>query len=255
LVIGEWAASGATTELAARWRYFDFFVRTAAKYNTATILWDNGNDFLDRNAREWRDLTAIEILMAVNKGIKNSLPDSTTDKMATSQSSSAYIFHQEYQKVSSQSLPFYMNGNSVTKISIANGTALNSPKDYTVSSPESDGRSSITFTKAFLEKYISPYALPGIKANLTVEFSAGARPVIQIVQWDTPVFKGGMTVSKAIGGKDLEIPIAWRGVPKVAAVRAVYSDGVFMTDDWTKWLGKLQAGYAVCCYEALSSIQ
>lgn len=49
LIIGEWAASPVATETAARWRYFDFFLRTAAKYNTATVIWDNGADFLVSN--------------------------------------------------------------------------------------------------------------------------------------------------------------------------------------------------------------
>jgi endoglucanase len=138
-----------------------------------------------------------------------------------------------------------MNGNTVKKISVAGGDTLSTPRDYTVSKAGTDGKGSITFTKDFLDRYISPYATPGIKANLTVEFSAGASPVIEIVQWDIPTLQGGATSSKAIAGKDLEIPITWRGLRRLAAVRGVYSDGVFMTDDWTKWLGKLQAAYTV----------
>jgi hypothetical protein len=29
-------------------------------------------------------------------------------------------------------------------------------------------------------------------------------------------------------------------------VKAVFKDGEYLVDDWTKWLGPLQAGYAVC---------
>jgi endoglucanase len=245
LVIGEWGASAASTEPAARWRYFDFFIRTAAKYNTTTILWDNGADFLDRGEHGWRDPTAIEILMSASKGVMNSLPDSTTDNKATSQFSSAYIFHQSGQQLTNQTLPFLMNGNTVRRISVAGGESLNTQKDYIVSGGGSDGKGSISFTKDFLKRYFSPNVTPGVKANLTVEFSAGASSVIQIVQWDIPIVQGGATSAKEIVGKDLEIPVIWKGLPKLAAVRATYSDGVYMTDDWTKWLGKLQAGYAV----------
>src|SRR5689334_1924235 len=61
LVIGEWSASPVALEPAARWRYFDHFVRMAAKYNTSIMLWDNGNDYLDRSSHKWRDPVAQSI--------------------------------------------------------------------------------------------------------------------------------------------------------------------------------------------------
>ena len=34
--VGEWAVATSQTEPAARWRYMDFFLRTAAKYGFST---------------------------------------------------------------------------------------------------------------------------------------------------------------------------------------------------------------------------
>jgi len=242
LVIGEYAASASTTESAARWKWFDHIIRTAKKYNTATILWDNGDDgFLDRKARVWKDQIAIEIIMNAQRGIKNSLPDSTVDNKATSQWTSAYIFHKLKDEVTAQDLPFLLNGNTVKHISLG-GKALSTPSDYSVSG--SREKAIITFTKDFLSKHVSPSTAPGIKADLTVEFSAGAKSRIQIVQWDVPQLAGAKT-SKAVGGNDLEIPITWKGLSQLATVKAMFNDGEYLVDEWTKWRGKLEAGYAV----------
>jgi endoglucanase len=238
LVIGEWAASVTTTEPAARWKYLDFFVRTAAKYNTATMLWDNGDDFFDRAAHTWRDPSSKDIIFNAAKGVPNSLAESTEDARASSQTSSAFIFHKVGQTVSAQTLPFKLNGNTFKAVTGPSGAALSSPADYSFAG------SSITFTPSFLNKYVSPSATPGTKANLTVSFSAGAPLQIQIVQWDVPTLSGAAKSSKAENGKELRIPITWKGIPKVAAVKALLSDGKFLADDWTQYLGPLQAGYA-----------
>lgn len=60
--IGEWDATPVYTETAARWKYFDFFVRTAAKYDFSHSVFDNGADLLDRSAHTWYDETVIDIL-------------------------------------------------------------------------------------------------------------------------------------------------------------------------------------------------
>jgi endoglucanase len=237
LVIGEWAASPVATESAARWKYHDYFIRTAAKYNTATILWDNGADFLDRASHTWRDPVAKDIILNAAKGTINSLPDSTEDLKATSQFTSAYIFHKVGQAVSPQTLPFKLNGNTIKGVKGPLGP-LASPADYSTSG------SGISFTTDFLGHHISQSGTPGIKANLTVSFSAGADSQIQIVQWDVPTLNGGAT-SKATPSRDLQIPITWKGINKPAAVRALFSDGKFVADDWTQYLGPLQAGHAV----------
>jgi endoglucanase len=237
LVIGEWAASPVATEPAARWKYLDHFIRTAAKYNTATMLWDNGADFLDRASHTWRDPVAKDIILNAAKGVANSLPDSTDDPKATSQSTSAYIFHKVGQPLSQQTLAFKLNGNTVKAIKGPSGQLV-SPTDYSTTG------SSISFPTSFLGRHLSQIGTPGIKANLTVSFSAGAELQIQIVQWDVPTLTGGVK-SKATPGKDLTIPITWKGINKPAAVKALLSDGKFLADDWTQYLGPLQAGYAV----------
>jgi len=201
------------------------------------MLWDNGADFLDRGARTWRDPVSKEIIIDAAKGVANSLADSTEDAKATSQTSSAYIFHKIGSPVSAQTLPFKLNGNTVKGLKGPAGP-LASPADYSLSG------SSITFTPAFLSKHISASAATGIKANITVSFSAGADSQIQIVQWDVPTISGA-TSSKAERGKDLLIPITWKGISKPAAVKALLSDGQYLADDWTKWMGPLQQAHAV----------
>jgi endoglucanase len=202
------------------------------------MLWDNGADFLDRASHTWRDPVAKDIIINAAKGVINSLPDSTEDSKATSQTSSAYIFHRVGQPVLSQTLSFKLNGNTIKSVK-GSATPLTSPADYSISG------SSILFTQSFLSNQFSPTGKPGIKANLTVSFSAGADLQIQIVQWDVPSLSGGSITSKATPGKDLQIPITWKGIEKPAAVKALSSDGKFLVDDWTQYLGPMQAGHAV----------
>ena len=122
-------------------------------------------------------------------------------------------------------------------------------RDYSVGAPDGAGRASITLTAPFLESVLRGGA-PGVAANLTVRFSRGAASRVQVVQWERPRF-GGPAASKAKPGSDLAIPIRWGGVQKVAGVKAVFADGEYLADDWTKWLGPLQAGYAVSSSDGL----
>lgn len=237
LIIGEWAASPVATESAARWKYFDYFTRAAAKYNTATILWDNGNDFLDRAKSAWRDDVAKQIYIAASKGTANSLPESTTDAQATEQQSSAYIFHKTGMAPQAQSLSFQLNGNTIKEVKMEDGSAMRSG-DYSIVG------SQIKFSNGFVGRYVNPTTTPGIKANITVQFSAGANSRIQIVQWDVPKLAGGAS-SKAVRGQELKIPVTFKGLPKVATVKAVLSDGRYLVDDWTQYLGPLQKARAV----------
>ncbi|KAF2502942.1 endoglucanase B [Lophium mytilinum] len=231
LLIGEWAASPVATETTGRWKYSDFLVKTAKKYNTATLLWDNGNDFLDRSSHTWRDQVAIDIITNATEGVANSLPDSTTDGAATSQWSSAYIYHKAGTSVTDQSLPFLLNGNTLESIH-SSSKKLAASTDYVV-----DG-SNITFKASLLSSFISSSTAPGPVTNLTLTFSAGASLVVTVVQWDVPVL--GSTTSKAVSGADLAIPITWKGVSKPAAVQALESDGTYLEDTWTVYLGPLQ---------------
>ncbi|KAE8146633.1 glycoside hydrolase superfamily [Aspergillus avenaceus] len=232
LVLGEYDASPTNTEPAARWKYHEHLVRTAAKYDISTILWDNGLDHLDRTSGTWRDPTSISIITTSES---NSLPDSTEDASATSQWSSAYIFLKVGDEVTDQKLPYLFNGNTLTSISDEKGTAL-AADAYAVSSD------AITFSSTYLSTLDTTN--PGILATLTLEFSAGASPTLQIVQWDTPSLSSTSAAASSVSGSDLSIPITWKGLSKPAAVKALTSSGTYLFDDWTQYLGPLQQARA-----------
>lgn len=236
LVIGE-AEANMLLEPAARRKYIDFLASTARKYNTSLLVWDNGEGYLDRTTHTWRDPDIVEIIENAVDGVANSLSDSTTDASATEQSSSAYIFHKVGDEVTDQTVTFLLNGNTIKSIASSDGTALSSSSDYSVSSGD------VTVSSSFLSKYVSATAEPGSKANLTVSFSAGADATVEIVQWDVPVLAS--TTSQAVSGSDLAIPITWKGLYKLAAVKMLRSDGVYLFDDWTQYLGPLQQARGV----------
>jgi len=233
LVIGEFSASPTSTEPAARWKYVDYFTQAAKEIGAAIMLWDNGADNLDRPSHKWRDPTSIEIMTSVIAGENNSLPDSSEDATATSQSSSAYVFKKVGDSVTSQSLPWLYNGNSLVSIKTSGGSSLDS-SDYSTSDD------SITFSSSFLSKHFNDDA--GIKEILTLDFSAGASVAVEIVEWDTPVF--GKPSSTATSGQAISIPVTWKGVKAVAAVKILESDGTYLFDDWTQWLPPLQQARA-----------
>jgi len=237
LIIGEYDASPTNCEAAARWRYTDNFIREATAKNTAVMIWDNGLDHLDRHSRTWRDPTSISIIMNAVQGVPNSLPDSTTDSSATTQFSSAYIYHKVGDPVKDETVPLLLNGNILTAIRVDNGTALHMPSDYSTEG------STITFTAAFLSRYLSPTSSPGSKANITLAFSRGASFDIEIVQWDVPLLSSSS--SKAIAGSDLNIPIVYKGLRKPAAVRIVEQGNTPLFDTWTQNLGPLQRARGV----------
>ncbi|KAH9863305.1 hypothetical protein IAQ61_009582 [Plenodomus lingam] len=231
LVIGEWAVPPVPTETSARWRYFDFFVRTAAKYNTATVLWDNGADFLNRATHVWRDEVAMDIYRNAVKGDANALPDSTTDG-ATTQKSSAYLYHRANESVADTTLPFLFNGNTLSDIALGS-TKLTRDKDYRVAGE------SITFASSFLETVLTPDAPTGSLANLTLTFNRGAALTVNILKYSTPTI-GITSTTLPAAGTDFRIPIQWAGQNRPAAIKALKSDGTYLVDDWTQWLPELQ---------------
>ena len=234
--IGEWSASPAHTEPAARWKYVDAFVRTANKFGYSTVMWDNGNDNYDRAANKWRDPISVTATVAAAAGIANSLADSTTDITATTQFSSARLFHKVGDAVVGQSVTYLLNGNTVSKITNAAGTALTSSQ-YSVSG------GTVTFSAAYLSTLYSASTAGGIKETLTLTFSAGTPLALQIVQYTTPaIATKSYTISALDVTKDLAIPITWNGVPEIAAIKAVKADGIFLADDWTIYLPAIQQG-------------
>ncbi|OIW25703.1 glycoside hydrolase [Coniochaeta ligniaria NRRL 30616] len=236
IIMGEFDASQLNCEAAARWKWFDHVVRTASSLDISGFLWDNGLDNLQRETGTWRDAIAVDITMHAIRGANNSLADSTTDVSATVQNSSAYIFHKVGDNVTDQQVPFLLNGNAFRSLSVE-GTPLKKGTDYDVSG------STLTIKEKFLSKYLSPTAEPGTKANITRTFSAGAKSQIEIVQWDVPtIIQNTSSASAVSSGNDLWIPVVWKGLHRVAAVKIVASDGTYVFDDWTQWLPPLQQG-------------
>ncbi|KAL3417119.1 glycoside hydrolase family 5 protein [Phlyctema vagabunda] len=232
--IGEWDASSASTEPAARWKYFDFIVRTMNSFGYSSQLWDNGNDHLDRSTGVWRDPVAIDILINAAKGVTNTLADSTTLQSASSQNTSAYIFHKVGDPVVAQTATYLLNGNTLTGIKTSTGATVPSTA-YTFSSS-----GVLTLTSAYLGTLYTSTAAAGIKETLTLTFSAGAALRLQIVQYDTPTIVSGTYTYKIDTSADLHIPLNYKGVPAVAAVKAVKADGTYVADDFTVYFGPLQ---------------
>jgi endoglucanase len=176
----------------------------------------------------------MDIYRNAVKGISNALPESTTDGSASSQQSSAYIYHQKNGTVTNATLPFLFNGNSLSKIS-KGSKQLAKGKDYTVSGEK------ITFSAAYLKSIITPTSPTGSLANLTLTFNRGAALTVNIVSYSTPVLASSSGTLPA-AGQDLLIPVTWSGQNRPAAVKAAKADGTFLVDDWTQYLGPLQQG-------------
>ena len=236
IIIGEWSATTTYTETAARWKYFDYFARIAAKYSTTTMLWDNGLDHFDRQARVWRDPTELDILMNATAGTPNSLADSTEDLNALSQETSAYIFLNSSTNATDISLPYLFNGNTLQSITSADGP-FKEGTDYILD------ESNITYTSSFLSQYTCPTCVPGLQANLTLTFSAGSSLHVPVITYSTPTLSSTSSAASAVpSGSDLRIPITWAGLEQLAAVKATLADGTFLVDSWTQYLGPLQQG-------------
>ncbi|KAG9251901.1 glycoside hydrolase superfamily [Emericellopsis atlantica] len=234
IYVGEFSATPQSTESAARWKWFDYFVSAATDIDAAVALWDNGLDYLDRETGEFRDPTVVDIIRNAANGVANSLPDSTVDASATEQWTSAYISNQVGAAITEQKLPYLFNGNTVESITTSEGTKLAQGTDYTV------GCSSITFAPDFIRTYITADSEPGVYETLTIDFSAGASTTATIVQWDAPTLES--TEGTAVTGQDLVIPIEWAGLERLATVKFVAEDGTYLVDDWTQYLGPLQQG-------------
>lgn len=101
----------------------------------------------------------------------------------------------------------------------------------------SDG--TLTFTAAYLGGLYTASAAAGVKETLTLTFSAGAALQLKIVQYDTPTTTS-TTFSLAALSADITIPLTYKGLPVIAAVKALKADGTYLVDDWTVYLGPLQ---------------
>lgn len=228
--VGEWDASPANTEAAARWKYFDHIIRTATKYSFSQILWDNGDGHFNRVTHSWKDPAEIQVLMMASNGVSNALADSTTDGSATTQVTNAYLFHRVGDPVTAQSVNYTLNGNRIAAIKDKSGTALTSSQ-YSVSG------GTVTFSATYLGSLYSAASAPGIKQTLTVSFNAGASLTLTIVHWSPPTVTNN--TFKVDPSRDLTFPVSWNGIGP-AAVKAVTADGTYLADAWTAGLGPLQ---------------
>ncbi|PQE30218.1 Endoglucanase B protein [Rutstroemia sp. NJR-2017a WRK4] len=235
-LIGEWQATPVYTEKAARWRYTDYFVRTAKQFGFSHQIWDNGLDALNRNTNTWYDPIEINILFTAVSGATNSLPDQSTDYTATSWNSSAYLFHQYNTPVTAQSVSYVLNGNTLSSIATSSGSVLPSTS-YSISSS-----GVLTFTQTYLSTLFTPPATPGTKETLTLTFSSGSPLTLELVQYSTPTIPTTSYTKNANPSSDLLIPINYAGLPIVAAVKALNADGSYTVtgDAWTMYLGPLQ---------------
>jgi endoglucanase len=179
---------------------------------------------------------ALDIYRNAVKGIANALPESTTDGSATTQSSSAYIYHRKNETVGDATLGFTFNGNTLSKIS-KGSRQLAKGKDYTVAGEK------ITFTSAYLKTIITPSSPTGSLANLTLTFNRGAALQVNVLQYTTPVLSSNSGPLPA-AGQDLLVPVKWSGQNRPAAVKATKADGTYLVDDWTQYLPVLQQGRA-----------
>lgn len=231
-----------TTETAARWKWYDFIVRTATLENTTTMLWDAGGSFADNQTDPW-DPTTIEIIMSAAKGIPNALADSTEDASALTQWSSANVLHQSGTPVADTSLPFLFNNNTLQWIESDRpraGTRLRGGTDYVVSG------SNVTFKASYLSGLFPTGTAAGPKANITLHFNRGADLVLGAYEWATPILGGTSTTATNVTDQnDWNIPVTWQGIPQLATVKAMMVNGSYLIDTWTQWLGPLQQGRVV----------
>lgn len=245
IIVGEFGMEIRPSDPAARWKWFDHVVRTGYKYRFAMMLWDASIHFVVNTREPWQDPTALDILLNAADGIINVLPDSTDDGAANEQWSSSNIWHRVGSNITDQSLPFIWNGEILESIVYMRSDFLE-PELVIHGTDFTEDGNNLTFRASFLSKIFSSDASPGVKANLTVHTSSGAELILQAVQWDTPQPATTDFVVNATNVKnDLYIPFEFKGLNKMATVKARMVNSSYLIDDWTQWLGPLQQGRLV----------
>lgn len=242
IIIGEFAVPVPTTETAARWKWFDYITRTAAQYGTSVMLWDASGSFAVNSSQPYGDLSTIAVLTNAAAGVENALADNTVDPAASTQWTSAYLFYKQGDPIADTNLPFIWNGATLKSIRSTTGNELSNTA-YAING------NNITFKASFMSTLFPSSSASGFKANLTLHFSAGADLQLQAYQWAAPKLassSSNVTVSGA--QNDLSIPVTWQGLPRLAAVKAETTNGIYLIDSWTQWLGPLQQGRLVCVF-------
>lgn len=221
-MIGEWGLTGTSVENGAAWNYFDFFVRTSKKYELGAQLWDNGNDHYDRVNKKWRDPVKLAIIQNAVKDIPNTLP-------AYGQLATIWVKKGQSAGAAAQ-VNLEYNGNVLRSVVSNQGSTLKKGTDYITTA------TGFNLTSAYFDKVTSNPAV-GARDTLTVKSSAGIQLPLEVTVYDTPTV--AQNVYELTSTADLSIPVVWNGA-KLATVKAVRKDGVYLKDDWTQWNGPLQ---------------
>ncbi|CAE6532783.1 unnamed protein product [Rhizoctonia solani] len=227
ILIGEYGTSsvGSAIEKAAGWAWYDHVVRTAIKYTMVPQWWDNGNDFYDRTAAKWRDVTTKNIVIAAAAGQINTIPYNGNGTIwLKSDITTPPAIYLQY------------NGNTLKGIYTPTGTALTIGTDYTVITSPLTG---FSLTPSYIASLGSSSTLGEI-GRAIVRSSSGADLEIDIRRYSRPVIPGG-TISVSGNTNDYYINFTPNGA-KLATVKATGPSGEFVKDDWTQWLGEPQAG-------------
>jgi hypothetical protein len=131
------------------------------------------------------------------------------------------LFVTSANKAKNITMNLTLNGNTLS--SIYNGsTKLTSGTDYTYSNGV------VTLKGTYVSKYIT--GSYGVKATLTMKFSAGADWTVYLNYYTTPVISSGSGSTSSFN-----IPVAFNG-SKLSTLEAVYSDGTGAgPQNWTTY--------------------
>ncbi|KAG8918358.1 hypothetical protein FRC02_002429, partial [Tulasnella sp. 418] len=219
ILIGEFGTSGSgkIVEKAAAWLWIDTF------YGIAIQLWDNGNDFFNRATRSWRDVVYKDILLAAASGKVNTIPEN----------GNATVWIKAGEVVTDKNIYLQYNGNKLSKVYGPNGAPL-------TSSQFSSFSNGITLKAQYLNSLITATPALGSIGTIGIKSSQGADLQIEIRRYGTPTISTTAYASPPTSS-DLYVPVTLNGA-RLATVKAVKADGVFLKDDWTIWLGEPQAG-------------
>ncbi|CAE6456306.1 unnamed protein product [Rhizoctonia solani] len=227
ILMGEYSTSapGIAIEKASAWAWFDTVTRTALKYEIVPQWWDNGGEYFDRVTGKWRDITTRNIVMAIAAGKINSYPYSGNGTVWLKSGVSTIQ-------------PIYMqyNGNQLKGIYTPSGTQLSSGKDYTVVNSPLPG---FVLTPSYINSLGATSKL-GELGRVIVKLSAGADLEIDIRRYTRPTVPSG-TINVSGTSGDYLFNHTPNGA-KLATVKALGPNGEYLKDDWTQWLGPLQAG-------------
>ncbi|KAF3918230.1 hypothetical protein ABW20_dc0109854 [Dactylellina cionopaga] len=240
--VGEWNASPKNVERAAGWRYYDAFTKLCVKYGFSHIIWDAGNDNLNRITNTWFEPASQSILLNAVAGNVNVLADSTLDGGAITQLSSAYIFHKVGDAVTDKTATYINTNGPPISVKTSAGVDLLASGQVTYSSGSAANTGVLTLKQSYLSTLISSNTTPGVLETLNIAWSAGDELTLKIVLYKAPTVSNP-TVPRQTSG-DLHIPVNYAGLPFPAAVYGEYDDvaRTYVSDDWTVWLGPLQKG-------------